>query len=363
MAKKQSVGVVTSGMRPSGSFHLGNYLGALSNWVELQDEFECFFFIVDWHALTDNADTSTLIDDTRTMAIDWLACGLDPEKSAIFVQSEIKELTEFHLLLSMTTPVTWLERVPTYKERINQQGIASPGYGLLGYPVLMAADVIIYGGTRVPVGEDQVPHVNLMQDIARRFNNAYGQVLKIPRVWLTEAKRVPGTDWRKMSKRYGNSIEIAMTEAETIERVRQCFTDPLKIRLGDPGHPIRSFRPKTESDSDQDIVGRDPETEQELVVENPGCVVYALHKIYSADEVETICTTCKDGTRGCVACKDELSSKINGSLKDIRARRVELVANLDFVDRVLAEGAAKARAKAQETMRQVRSAMKMWSVS
>jgi tryptophanyl-tRNA synthetase len=356
----KKLGIVTSGMRPSGSFHLGNLLGALVNWVRLQEEYECYYFIVDWHTLTDEPDTSELTDNIRTMAIDWLSAGLDPEKSNIFVQSQIKELTELHLLLSMTTPVGWLERLPTYRERLREQHIESPGYGLLGYAVLMAADILIYGGTEVPVGEDQVPHVEFTQEIARRFNNIYGNVLTIPRTHLTPEKRVPGTDWRKMSKRYRNAIEITMTEEQTKAKVQECFTDPQKIHLGDPGHPIRTYRDRLPTESEELVVGKDSDTGKDLVVDNPGCVAYTLHEIYSPDNIEVIRRTCENGTRPCVGCKDELAERINVSLSEIRQRRKELVNNPEYVEKSLAEGAAKARERAQATMDRVRRAMKMY---
>src|SRR5437867_4192415 len=229
---------VLSGMRPTGMLHLGNYLGALDNWVKLQEDYDCFFFVANWHMLTtDAADSAAAGGYTVEMVADWLGAGLDPERSTLFIQSLVPEHAELHLLFSMTTPVTWLERVPTYRERIEQQHLESPSYGLLGYPLLQAADILMYRPKWVPVGIDQAPHVELTREVARRFNNTFGQVFPEPEVKLTEIPKVPGTDGRKMSKSYDNAIYLS-DDSETITRkVKPMMTDPARKRRVDPGNP------------------------------------------------------------------------------------------------------------------------------
>ncbi len=320
---------ILSGMQPTGQLHLGNLEGALRNWVKLQDEYESFFCIVDWHALTTLYERPEEIrDNTRQVAMDYVAAGLDPERCAIFVQSHVKEHAELHLLLSMITPVPWLERVPTYKEKMENLHLESASYGLLGYPVLQAADILVYKANAVPVGKDQVPHLELSREICRRFNYLYGEVFPEPEAKLTEYPVMPGLDGRKMSKSYDNAIYIADTAEQTAAKIRTMFTDPLKIYKNDPGHP-----------------------------EN--CPVCALHQVYNKAEVEEIWRDCKSGALGCVDCKKRLAVRMNESLAPIRERRSELEANPGQLDTILASGADKARTVASATMADVRAAMKI----
>jgi len=330
---------VTSGMRPTGSLHLGNLLGALDNWVRLQDDYDCFYFIVDWHALTTPGggdaigyeNVGALKEKVMDMAVDWLASGLDPEKCTIFIQSHVPEVAELHLLFSMITPLGWLERNPTYKEMVLGYKIEFPSYGLLGYPTLQSADILAYKGEFVPVGKDQEAHVNMTRDLAARFNSLYGkQVFPITEVLLTEVPKVCGIDGvdRKMSKSSGNYIALSFSEEETTEKVKSMFTDPVKIRKNDPGHP-------------------------------DGCVVFSFHGIYNRENLDTIRAECESGARGCVSCKMELAQKLNDALKEIRARRNELASKPDHVVEILREGAKKARKVARETLEEVRDVMNL----
>ena len=315
-----------SGMQPTGLLHLGNLEGALANWVRLQDEYDAFFFIADWHALTTLYNQTELIKKyTREVAIDFLAAGLDPNKCAIFVQSDVKEHAELQLLLSMVTPVSWLERVPTYKEKQEQLHIESASFGLLGYPVLQAADILIYKANAVPVGRDQLPHLELSREIGRRFNYIYGDVFPECEAKLTEAAAMPGIDGRKMSKSYGNAIYLADTPEETIAKVRMMYTDPTKIRKTDPGHP-------------------------------EGCAVFAMLGVYGKADFHE---DCEAGRIGCVECKMRLANYLNTRLAPIRERRVELEQNPSELDDILAAGAEKARKVARETMAEVRKAMNL----
>jgi tryptophanyl-tRNA synthetase len=322
MAKK----VILSGMQPTGRLHLGNLEGALANWVALQDDYDMYCCIVDWHSLTARFDDlASMDDDIVQMAIDYLAAGLDPHKVAIFIQSQVKEHAELHLLLSMITPTPWLERVPSYKEKSEKLGLDS--YGFLGYGLLQAADILIYRADFVPVGKDQLPHIELSREIARRFNSLYGEVFPEPQAKLTKAPEVPGTDGNKMSKSYNNEIAIADTPEVTTDKLKKMFTDPQKLRKGDPGRP-------------------------EI------CPVFTLHKIYTPQEqVQIIDRTCRSGELGCVADKKHLAESINKALEPIRQKRRELEANLGYVNDVLAEGAKHARVRAQETMAMVREKM------
>lgn len=330
---------VTSGMRPTGSMHLGNLLGALDNWVRLQDEYECFFFIVDWHALTTPGggdavgyeNLGGLRDRVKGIAMDWVAAGLDPEKCSIFVQSHVPEVAELHLLFSMITPLGWLERNPAYKDMLQSYKIESPSYGLLGYPTLQAADILVYKGDFVPVGKDQEAHVNMTRDLAQRFNSLFGiDVFPITETLLTEVPKVPGLDSvdRKMSKSSGNYIALSDSAEDTVKKIRSMFTDPVKIRKDDPGHP-------------------------------DGCVVYAFHDIYNGSELDTIRKECESGARGCVSCKMELAEKMNSSLGPVRARRKELEADPAKVGEILRAGAEKAEKIARETLREVREVMNL----
>jgi tryptophanyl-tRNA synthetase len=322
---------VLSGMRPSGKLHLGNLIGALENWKRLQDQYECFFFVADWHALTtDYERTDALQANIREMVVDWLSVGLSPEKSVLFVQSRIKEHADLHLLLSMITPLAWLERVPTYKEQ--QQELANRDlstYGFLGYPVLQAADIIIYKAHKVPVGIDQVPHVELCREIARRFNFLYTPVFPLPEPVLTEVPKLLGIDGRKMSKSYNNAIYISDSPAEIREKVSQMFTDPQKIKRKDPGHP--------------DI-----------------CNVFAFHRVYSpAKTVEQIHVDCRRGVLGCVEDKKNLAENLIRYLAPLHEARARYLGNLGLVEEVLEAGCRKARAFAQQTMAEVYEAMKL----
>lgn len=323
---------VLSGMRPTGRLHLGNYHGALENWVKMQDAYECFFFIADWHALTtDYDDTSSIKENRVEIMLDWLAAGLDPAKSTLFVQSWVKQHAELFLLLSMITPVPWLERVPTYKDQISQLNHKDlTTYGFLGYPLLQSADIIIYRPQLVPVGIDQVPHVEITREVARRFNFIFKhEVFPEPEALLTKTPKILGLDRRKMSKSYGNTIMLSDSEKEIMTKVSQMITDPERIKKTDPGHP-------------------------EI------CNVFDFHKIYSAEaEVCEIETACRQGEIGCVACKKQMAGKLNEHLAPIRERRAYYADNLKLVEEIMLAGSDKARAEAEESMLLVRDAIKI----
>jgi tryptophanyl-tRNA synthetase len=320
-------GRILSGMRPTGALHIG-HLSVIQNWVALQEDYECYFSIVDLHALTtgyeDRLDFSRL---RRDIALDWLSVGINPEKSAVFLQSEVKEHSELHLLFSMFTPLSWLERVPTYKDQIqqlSQQGKELGTYGFLGYPLLMAADILVYKANAVPVGEDQLPHVELCREVARRFNYLYGTVFPEPKGLVGKVPLLPGVDGRKMSKSYHNAISLTASTEEIKTRVQQMVTDPARIRKDDPGHP--------------DV-----------------CIVYKFHEIYSP-EVADVAENCRGGKVGCVACKRHLAENLEKLISPFRERRVYWE-EPGRVEKVLEEGAERARLKASETMKEVRGAM------
>jgi len=322
---------VLSGMRPSGKLHLGNLVGALENWRKLQEDYECFFFAADWHALTTEYNGTEIIKESiREMFLDWLSVGLSPEKSVLFIQSQIKEHAELHLLLSMITPLPWLERVPSYKEQ--QQELANRDlstYGFLGYPLLQTADIIIYKADKVPVGIDQVPHVELSREIARRFNFFYRPVFPLPEPMLTEVPKLLGIDGRKMSKSYNNAVYISDPPLEIRQKVGQMFTDPNRIKRHDPGNP--------------DI-----------------CNVFAFHRVYSsATTLERVNSECRKGTIGCVEDKKNLAETLVDYLGPINERRAYYLRNLDLVEQIMAEGCQRARRVASETMEEVRAAMKI----
>jgi len=322
---------ILSGMRPTGPLHLGNFLGALDNWVRLQDDYQCFFIIVDWHALTtDYADPGPIRENIFEVACDWLAAGLDPARSAIFVQSDVKEHAELHLLLSMITPVSWLERVPSYKEQ--QQQLADrelANYGFLGYPLLQTADIVIYKADAVPVGEDQAPHIELTREVVRRFNNLYGPVFPEPKTLLTASPRIPGTDGRKMSKSYGNVVLLKDPPEAVREKIRPMVTDPARKRRVDPGNP--------------DI-----------------CPVFDLHKAFSSRETqEWAAQGCRSAGIGCLDCKGRLLDHLLHRLEEFHARRPEFASRPDTVWDILEEGAKQARAAAAATMEEVRRVMKV----
>ncbi|HWK09055.1 MAG TPA: tryptophan--tRNA ligase [Vicinamibacterales bacterium] len=323
---------VVSGMRPTGKLHLGHLVGALNNWAPLQDQYDCFYFVADWHALTsDYADTSAVVANAYEMVADWIAAGLDPEKSTIFVQSLVPEHAELFLLLSMVVPTPWLERVPTYKEQMEQLSDRDLGtLGFLGYPLLQTADIIIYNAQYVPVGEDQVPHLELSREIVRRFHNFYGQLFVEPKPLLTTFPRLPGLDNRKMSKSYGNTIDLA-DDAETVtKKVRQMYTDPKRIRADVPG----------------------------TVEGNP---VFMYHDAFNPDaaEIEDLKTRYREGRVGDVEVKTKLAKALNAHLEPIRARRADVLARPDYVKDVLFEGSKKARRIACDTMERVRGAVKL----
>lgn len=327
MAKK---GRVFSGARPTGRQHLGNYLGAMNNYVALQDEYECVYCVVDIHALTTVETTQDLRQNTFEMALDWLAAGIRPEDSILFIQSHVPQVMELHTYLSMVTPLGKLTDLPTFKEKIRQQP-ENVNYGLLGYPVLMAADIVLYKSDIVPVGIDQAPHLEFTREIVRSFNYRYQtKVLIEPQVKHTEVLKVLGIDGReKMGKSLNNHIELALTPQETTKRVREMVTDPARLRRNDPGHP-------------------------------EVCNVFTMHKIFStAEEVETIASDCRTAGIGCVDCKLRFASNLNTHLEGFRARRADLASKPGYVQDVLENGARRARFIAEQTMQEVREAMKL----
>jgi len=350
-------------MRPTGRLHLGNYWGALRNWVELQDKYDCYFFVADWHALTTaHEETGALRDNARLLVADWLAAGVDPEKCVIFRQSDIKAHAELYMLLGMVTPVSWLLRNPTFKEQLQElykqkykgqedkmkkaEGVLKQlaeahghdadelalqsdmaVYGFLGYPVLMAADILMYGAQRVPVGRDQLPHLELARDMARRFNHTVKQeILTEPEPLMTSSPLVPGLDGRKMSKSYGNTLELGEEPKALEAKVRKMFTDPLKIKQDDKGHP-------------------------------EGCVVFAFHKLYNPGWAQRE-TECREGKIGCGACKKQLVELMGAPMAEQRARRQAIEAG-NRADEILAAGGKKAAARAEEMMARVRAAFRL----
>jgi tryptophanyl-tRNA synthetase len=317
-------------MRPSGKLHLGNYFGALAHWVQLQNDYQCYYMVADWHALTSEYnDTSAIEDNIWEMVVDWLSCGLDPARSVIFRQSWVKEHAELHLMLSMITPLSWLERVPTYKEQ--QQEMKNRDlstYGFLGYPLLQSADILLYKANAVPVGEDQLPHIEFTREISRRFNHLYGRdVFPEPRALLSPSPKVPGTDGRKMSKSYNNAVLLSDTREEINAKVKVMYTDPVKIRINDKGHP-------------------------------EGCVVFSTHKLYTPEWAD-VESRCKAGTLGCVACKNRLAETLNAGLEPIRMRRAQWLGRMDDVKQIVREGSQKAAATAAETWKDVLDVLKM----
>jgi tryptophanyl-tRNA synthetase len=326
---------VLSGMRPTGKIHLGNYMGALANWVRLQDggQYECYFFIADWHALTtDYADTSNFLSNSREVILDYLAAGLDPARSVLFVQSHVPVHAELHLLLSMITSVGWLERVPSYKEQ--QENIVGKDlstYGFLGYPLLQAADILIYQPKYVPVGQDQVAHVELTREVARRFNNLYKldgrDVLPEPDALLTPSPKLPGTDGRKMSKSYGNTIMLTDAEPEVRQKLKTMVTDPARIRRKDPGDPDK-------------------------------CPVGDLHKVFSSPEtLAKVYEGCRSAGIGCIECKGWAADALVQILNPIQERRARYTPG--EVEDILKDGASRARNRAEQTMAEVRAAMQL----
>ncbi len=317
---------VFSGARPTGRQHLGNYLGAIQNYVNLQDEYDCVYCIVDIHALTSLEDTGGLQKNVYEMMLDWLAAGLDPQKSILFVQSHVPEVMQLHTLLSMVTPLGWLLRVPTFKEKVKLQP-QNINYGLVGYPVLMTADIVLYKAELVPVGEDQLPHLELAREIARRFNNLFGNTFPEPEAKLTSFPLILGLDGKeKMSKQLGNDIELALSPQETTERVMTAVTDPARRYRTDPGHP-------------------------EI------CNIYRLQGYVNPLELDSIGERCRSADIGCVDCKMLLARKINAVLEPLRERRAALATKPQYITDVLVDGAQRARVIAAETLAEVKQKM------
>jgi tryptophanyl-tRNA synthetase len=322
---------ILSGMRPTGPLHIGHLTGALDNWVRLMDAYDCYFAIVDWHALTtDYSDPKDVRQNVLEVATDWLAAGLDPARCTLFIQSLVPEHAELHLLLSMIVPVPWLERVPSYKEQQTQLAEKDLStYGFLGYPLLQSADIMVYKADAVPVGEDQAPHVELTREVVRRFNHFYGPVFPEPRTLLTEVPRVPGTDGRKMSKSYGNAVFLKDPPETVRQKIRPMVTDPARKRRVDPGNP-------------------------EI------CPVFDLHKAFSSKETqEWAAQGCRTAGIGCLDCKGGLLDHLLHRLEGIHARRPEFAARPDSVWDILKAGSDRARETARATMDEVRSAMKI----
>ena len=323
---------ILSGMRPTGKLHLGHYFGVLQNWIALQDEYDCFFMVADWHALTSEwKNPSAIPQNTREVAADWIAAGLDPAKSTIFVQSAVPQHTELFTILSCYTPLGWLERVPTYKEAMQNQSLAEKGvdnYAFLGYPVLQAADILLYKGNVVPVGEDQLPHLELTREIVRRFNGNVGlSVFPEPQAKLTQTPKLLGLDGQKMSKSLNNTIDLSEDLASVEKKVRAMFTDPNRKKRSDPGNP--------------DI-----------------CNVFSFHGMLNqADRVAQIQAQCRAAQIGCVECKAELARHMVDWLRPIQERRQALLADPRKLDDLLAAGNAKARSIAEQTMKEVRQAV------
>jgi tryptophanyl-tRNA synthetase len=327
--------VVFSGMRPTGRLHLGHMAGALTNWVKLQDDHECYYSLVDWHALmSDYADPSRLGENTREILLDWLAAGLDPEKCAIFVQSHVRGHAELHLALSLIAPLGWLERNPTYKEQIlNLQNKDLSTYGFLGYPVLMAADILLYKASKVPVGDDQSAHLELSREIARRFNHLYGhgrEIFPEPETILTRYPKIPGTDGRKMSKSYGNTLDIADEISVLDKKIRTMITDPAREKRTDPGEPDK-------------------------------CPVWDLHKFFNGDasQMEEIPAGCRTAGIGCIDCKKMLIAHVTARMAPVHERRAYFSSRGGELKEILSDGERKAKERSERTMDEVRDALCM----
>lgn len=325
MSKKR----ILSGMRPTGKLHIGHYVGALENWVKLQDEYESFHLIADYHVLTTSLDTNDIYQNSIDMLIDWLAAGLDPVKSPMFRQSQIKQHTELNLILGMLITVNRLERNPTLKDQVRDLNIEHVIYGHLGYPVLQTADILLYKGNAVPVGDDQVPHIEISREIARKFNNHFGDVFPEPEALLTKFSRLPGLDGNaKMSKSLGNTILLS-DDSETVKaKLKKAVTDPQKVRKGDPGNP--------------DI-----------------CLVYSYHKKFNPGEVKEVEAGCRSGQLGCFDCKMKCASKISNFLEPIIEKRKYYESKIDEVKNILSDGEKRARKVAEATMNEVHIKMKL----
>ena len=321
--------IIVSGMRPTGRLHLGHFHGALANWLRLQREYQCYFFVADWHALTtDYATPQGIQQNMLEMVMDWLSIGLDPARAVIFRQSQVKEHAELHLIYSMITPVPWLERNPTYKEQIKElTGKDLSTYGFLGYPVLQAADITIYKANKVPVGVDQAPHVELTREIVRRFNQLYQPIFPEPEVLLTEAQKVPGLDGRKMSKSYGNAVFLSDTPREIDQKLSRMMTDPARVRRSDPGEPEK-------------------------------CPAFQLHKIYcTPEEIEQVSVGCRTAGIGCLECKKVMIKHVIDDLAPFREKRAHYEEQPAEVEKILAEGTDVAQQAAAATMTEVRGTL------
>ncbi len=320
---------ILSGMRPTGKLHIGHYVGALENWVKLQDEYENYHLIADYHVLTTNLKTDEIYRNTIEMVIDWLACGLNPEKSPMFRQSQIKEHTELFLIFTMLITTARLERNPTVKEQVRSLNIENIIYGHLGYPVLQSADILLYRGQAVPVGEDQVPHVEITREIARKFNKLYGYIFPLPEPLLTKFARLPGLDGNsKMSKSLNNTILLSDNADAVQKKIRKAKTDPQKIRRNDPGHP-------------------------------EVCTIFTYHKSFNPTEISEIETDCRSGVLGCADCKLNCTGKINEFLSPIIEKRNYYEQHIDEVKDILLAGEKKAKAEAELTMEKVHQQMKL----
>lgn len=321
---------VLSGMRPTGKLHLGHLLGALNNWKHLQDEYECLYMVADWHALTTGyADTRLFKQNIVDMVIDWLSVGISPEKCTIFQQSCVREHAELYLLLSIITPISWLERNPTYKEQIIQlANVDLSTHGFLGYPVLQAADVLLYKATIVPIGVDQLPHIELTREIARRFNHFYGNIFPEPHEKLTQTPKLPGIDGRKMSKSYENCIYLSDTIDIAAKKVQNMFTDPTRIHVSDPGHP-------------------------------DGCVVYAFHQAFNSQNAEAVKTGCMEAKMGCRVCKSNLVDILKIVMAEIHEKQVEFRSSPEMIEQILEKGNERASKIASCTRNEVMKAVFM----
>ena len=321
-------GRILSGMRPTGRLHLGHLVGALANWVALQDQYDCFYMVADWHALmSEYADSSTIAPSTREMVADWIGAGIDPDRATIFVQSRVPEHAELHLILSCIIPLGWLERCPTYKEalaQITDRDIHN--YAFLGYPCLQAADILLYRADVVPVGEDQLPHLEMTRELVRRFHHLFADVFPEPQAKLTHYPRLLGLDRRKMSKSYGNTIDLADDADAVTKKTISMITDPARIHKSDPGHP--------------DV-----------------CNVHDYFQAFAPDHAPAVADECRNAARGCVNCKKELASLLNNTLDPIRQRRSDLLAEPEKLDRILEKGRAAAADTAGKTMADVREAI------
>lgn len=329
--------VIVSGMRPTGKLHLGHYLGVIQNWVQLQDKYDCYFFAADWHALTTKYDkTEDLRQNTLDVVMDWLASGIDPDKSVIYVQSLVPEIAELNIYLGMITPQNWVERDPCLKDMAkilkSKDGQGSQiNYGLMGYPVLMSSDIMMFNSDYVPVGIDQVAHIEITRDIARRFNNLYGEFFHEAKPLLNNCSLICGLDGNKMGKSFHNDIKISDSAEETAKKVMTAITDRSRLRKDDLGHP-------------QDCE-----------------VAFKYWQIFgSEDEIATVQCECEKGLRGCAQCKRQLAERINAKLAPIREKRKYYEEHIDEVEQIIKDGSAKAREKAQSVLKEVRSLIKMY---